>query len=466
MERELWQLSAVTLAAMIRDREVSSLEVVDAHLVRIDAVNARVNAVVEVRPDEVRAEARSADRAVHDGAALGALHGVPFTVKTNIDVAGYATTEGTVALRDVVADTDAPQVEHMRRAGAIVLARTNMPDLGLRVNTESSLYGATHNPWRRGVTAGGSSGGEACAIATGMSPMGLGNDLGGSLRNPAFACGIASIKPSRGRVPQGNRTAPFAPGLHNQTMSVEGVLARHVGDVRAGLEALKGSHPYDPQAHDAPLEGPPLARRCALVPEPFGGETHPDIAEGVRVAGRALAAAGYEVVEVEPPQVFESYLAWTDLLVSNMSGRGPVPRDPAGRGRAAVPRPHDGRVPAVDGRVEVPDAPDPLRHRPGVERVHGGLPDHRGAHVDPAAVRPRVRHRRRRDRDEGRRDLPLRAAGQRAGTARGVRAHRRGQRAAHRRADHRHALSRGPLPGRGRGRGARRGGTDPIDPRE
>ncbi len=323
MERELWQLSAVTLAAMIRDREVSSLEVVDAHLVRIDAVNARVNAVVEVRPDEVRAEARSADRAVHDGAALGALHGVPFTVKTNIDVAGYATTEGTVALRDVVADTDAPQVEHMRRAGAIVLARTNMPDLGLRVNTESSLYGATHNPWRRGVTAGGSSGGEACAIATGMSPMGLGNDLGGSLRNPAFACGIASIKPSRGRVPQGNRTAPFAPGLHNQAMSVEGVLARHVGDVRAGLEALKGSHPYDPQAHDAPLEGPPLARRCALVPEPFGGETHPDIAEGVRVAGRALAAAGYEVVEVEPPQVFESYLAWTDLLVSNMSVEAP-----------------------------------------------------------------------------------------------------------------------------------------------
>ncbi len=262
MERELWQLSAVTLAAMIRDREVSSLEVVDAHLVRIDAVNARVNAVVEVRPDEVRAEARCADRAVHDGAALGALHGVPFTVKTNIDVAGYATTEGTVALRDVVADTDAPQVEHMRRAGAIVLARTNMPDLGLRVNTESSLYGATHNPWRRGVTAGGSSGGEACAIATGMSPMGLGNDLGGSLRNPAFACGIASIKPSRGRVPQGNRTAPFAPGLHNQAMSVEGVLARHVGDVRAGLEARQGVAPLRPPGARRPPRG--AAARPAL----------------------------------------------------------------------------------------------------------------------------------------------------------------------------------------------------------
>ncbi len=323
MERELWRMSAVTLAEMIRDREVSSLEVVDAHLERIDAVNARVNAVVEIRPAEVRAEARNADRAVHDGATLGALHGVPFTVKTNIDVAGYATTEGAEALRDAVADTDGPTVEHMRRSGAVVLARTNMPDLGLRVNTESSLYGATHNPWRHGVTAGGSSGGEASAIATGMSPMGLGNDIGGSLRNPAYACGVASIKPSRGRVPQGNRTAPFAPGLHSQIMSVEGVLARHVGDVRAGLEAVKGSHPFDPQAHDAPLVGPRLARRCALVPEPFGGETHPDVAEGVRVAGRALAAAGYDVVEVEPPQLFESYLAWTDLMVTNLSVEAP-----------------------------------------------------------------------------------------------------------------------------------------------
>ncbi|MDE3064603.1 MAG: indole acetimide hydrolase [Acidobacteriota bacterium] len=309
---------------MIRDRSVSAVEVVDAHLARIEAVNADVNAVVEVRPEAVRAEARAADAALAAGADPGPLHGVPFTVKTNIDVAGYATTQGAVALRDVMATRDAPTVEKMRAAGAVMLARTNMPDLGLRVNTESSLYGATHNPWRRGLTAGGSSGGEAAAIATGMSPLGLGNDLGGSLRNPAYACGIASIKPSRHRVGHHNLSAVADPGLHDQLMTVQGVLARTVADVREGLDVVKGSHRHDPHAVDAPLEGPEVARRVALVPEPLGGETHPDVAAAVRAAGRALADAGYDVDEVEPPQLFEAYLAWTELVVSGLSVEAPL----------------------------------------------------------------------------------------------------------------------------------------------
>jgi len=332
MERELWRASALTLAAMIRDREVSSREVVDAHLARIDSVNEQVNAVVEVRPDEVRRGASLADDAVREGAALGPLHGVPFTAKTNLDVAGYATTEGTEALRDWMATADAPTVERMRAAGAVLLARTNMPDLGLRVNTESSLYGATHNPWRRGLTAGGSSGGEAASIATGMSPIGLGNDIGGSLRNPAYACGVASIKPSRGRVPQGNRSAAYTPGLHSQIMSAEGVLARHVGDLRSGLDAIKGAHRFDPQAIDAPLEGPRVARRIALVPEPFGGDTDPGVANGVRMAGKALEGAGYEVEEIEPPQLFEAYLAWSELMVANLAVEAPVLQTLLGEG--------------------------------------------------------------------------------------------------------------------------------------
>ena len=319
MATELWQESASSLADMIRSGATSSREVVDAHLERIDAVNGAINAVVEVRPDEARAEADAADAKQKKGEPLGVLHGVPFTIKVNLDVAGYSTNEGCETLKDFMASDDAPPVERMRRAGAVALARTNMPDLGLRINTESSLYGVTHNPWKRGRTAGGSSGGEAAAIASGMSPIGLGNDIGGSLRNPAYACGIASIKPSRGRVAQGNPSSVLDTPINAQIMLVNGVMARTVADVRLGLEAVMGSHHRDPQAIDAPLGGPSVPKRVALVPEPFGGDTHPDVAEGVRVAGRALEAAGYEVEVIEPPMVFESYLAWSELMMTSLT---------------------------------------------------------------------------------------------------------------------------------------------------
>ena len=318
MSQELWQESATTLATMIRTGEVTSRDVVEAHLERIEKVNGSLNAIVEVRPDDVRREADVADAKMKAGDVLGPLHGVPFTVKTNIDLEGYATTQGTVALKDVMATNDAPTVERMRLAGAVVLARTNMPDLGLRVNTESSLYGAAHNPWRRGYTTGGSSGGEAASIASGMSPMGLGNDIGGSLRNPAFACGIASIKPSRGRVPMGNPSAVVDMALNSQIMLVEGVLARHVGDVRLGLEAIMGAHPRDPLSISAPYRGEEVPRRVALVATPSGGSTDPAIADAVRSAGRALEDAGYDVEELEPPKLFESYFAWSELMMTSL----------------------------------------------------------------------------------------------------------------------------------------------------
>ena len=316
---DLWRKSALSLAQLIRAGDVSSREVAESHLARIDEVNSEVNAVVEVRPDEVLAEADRADATLRSSDALGTLHGVPFTVKTNVDVAGYATTRGSRALVDLVATVDAPVVEKMRRAGAVVLARTNMPDLGLRLNTESSLYGATHNPWRHGYTAGGSSGGAAAALATGMGPIALGNDIGGSLRNPAFCCGIASIKPSRGRVAAQDASEVYEATLSEQLMLVEGVMARQVGDVRRGLEVVMGSHRADPQSVDVPLHGPPVSKRVALVPEPFGGETDAQIADGVRRAGQALADAGYEVDEVEPPFLFDVYFAWAELMSTTLA---------------------------------------------------------------------------------------------------------------------------------------------------
>jgi amidase len=200
----------------------------------------------------------------------------------------------------------------------VALARTNMPDLGLRINTESSLCGATHNPWRHGYSAGGSSGGEASAIASGMSPIGLGNDIGGSLRNPAYACGISSIKPSHGRVAQINDTALTPMPLHSQLMLVQGVLARHVRDVRTGLEVVMGADPRDPLSVSVPLRGASATPKVALVPAPTGGSTDPEVAEGVRVAGRALESAGYDVQEIEPPMLFDAYVSWSELMWTSL----------------------------------------------------------------------------------------------------------------------------------------------------
>ena len=318
MAEELWSKSAGELARLIKSREASSRDVIESHLARIEQVNPAINAVVEVLADDARSAADAADAATLRGDATGPLHGVPFTVKINIDVTGSASSEGTILLKDLIAPSDAPMVERMRGAGGIVLGRTNMPDLGLRINTVSALYGATRNPFDRTRTVGGSSGGEAAAISSGMSPIGLGNDIGGSLRNPAYACGIASIKPSFGRVPAGNETAPIASPLASQIMLTQGVLARTVADVVTGLKVVAGAHPRDPFAVDVAYHGSPAPKRVALVAEPSGGFTDPGVAEGVRRAGRALEAAGYEVEEIEPPLLEWSYLAW-GLLVQELS---------------------------------------------------------------------------------------------------------------------------------------------------
>ncbi|MDQ1423558.1 MAG: amidase, partial [Acidimicrobiaceae bacterium] len=167
---DLWAHTAGELAAMIAGKEVSSAEVVDAHLARIEAVNPVVNAVTRVLADEARAAASAADRALAEGEPLGPLHGVPFTVKQNIDLVGSSTNWGLVAFAEAVPEADSPVVERMKGAGAIPIGRTNCPDMALRVHTDSGLYGLTRNPWNLGRTVGGSSGGEAAALATGMSP--------------------------------------------------------------------------------------------------------------------------------------------------------------------------------------------------------------------------------------------------------------------------------------------------------
>jgi amidase len=313
---ELWRHGAGELARMIAAGDVSAREVVDSNLARIEAVNGHLNALTVVLADEARAAADAADRA--EG-PRGPLHGVPFTVKENIDVAGTATTQGLVALEQAVAPVDAPQVERLRAAGAIPIGRTNLPDLGLRIHTDSSLRGLTRNPWDPGVTAGGSSGGEGAALASGMSPLGLGNDVGGSLRNPAHCCGIASIKPTPGRVPHATVIPPEDLGPAMQLMAVEGVMARTVADVRLGLGIVAGMSLRDPESVPVPLDVErPASRRVAVVADPPGGDTHPEVAAAVRRAADALADAGYDVVEAVPPMYEESLDVWGRWLFADI----------------------------------------------------------------------------------------------------------------------------------------------------
>jgi amidase len=323
---ELWRKGAVELAGMIRDREVSSREVVQAHLDRVEAVNPHLNAIVRLLPEAALTAADEADRAVADGARLGPLHGVPFTVKENIDVAGTPTTNAVPALADAVAPVDAPQVGRLREAGAIPLGRTNLPDFGLRVHTDSALHGLTRNPWNPQRSPGGSSGGEAAALATGMSPLGLGNDLGGSLRNPAHCCGVASIKPSLGAVPAATVIPPEDYPISFQLMAVEGVLARRVADVRAGFTAIAGQHPRDPLSVPAVFTdlGPGERPAVAVLAEPPGGSTHPEVAAAVRRAADALADDGYKVTEAVPPDYEQALELWAAILAADLRVMQPL----------------------------------------------------------------------------------------------------------------------------------------------
>jgi amidase len=312
MDKPLWRRSASELATAIAERTTTSRAVVEAHLERIAAVNPRVNALPTVLADSALAAADRADAAVAAGERLGPLHGVPITVKANIDLTGSPTTQGVPALQHAVPDLDHPMVERMKAAGAIPIARSNLPDMGLRVHTVSALYGLTRNPWDPTRTAGGSSGGEAAALATGMTPLGLGNDIGGSLRNPSFCCGTAALKPSFGRIPHASSIEPRSGILAAQLMAVQGPMARTVADLRLALSVLAGPHPRDPLSFPAPLAGPRRAQpiRVALVTRPAGGTTAAAISAAVTAAGEALSASGYLVEHVQPPQLEAAMETW------------------------------------------------------------------------------------------------------------------------------------------------------------
>ena len=341
---ELWQMSAGELARLVRERQASSREVVDAHLDRIDAVNGRVNAIVEALADPARAQADAADEAVAAGEPLGSLHGVPVTIKQNIDVAGTATTLGLQALKDAIAPHDGPPVERLREAGAIVLARTNMPDVALRWHTDSSLAGATINPWDADASPGGSSGGEAVSLATGMSPLGVGTDLGGSVRIPAAACGVVSLKVTWGRVADVSVVAP-PPTPAIAQVDTTGPLARRVADLRVAFDVLRG-----PSGRDARYRAVELPDRvepsvfAAVVPD----GTHPDVADALERAAGALQDAGWTRGAAPTPDFGAALEMWLALIGHDIVESMPVLRQVCGEQALAFLDLMLGALPTID----------------------------------------------------------------------------------------------------------------------
>jgi amidase len=296
----LFEYTAVALAKLIRSRDVSSREVVEAHLGRIDEHNQYLGAVSVVLREEALSAADRCDRSE----ARGPLHGVPFTIKENIDCLGSATTHGLPLLREAMPYTDAPSVARLKAAGAIPIGRTNLSEMGLRLCTSNPLRGRTLNPYDRRLSVGGSSGGDAAAVATGMTPLGLGGDLGGSLRIPAHCCGIAALKPTTGRIAHAASLEPRDPGFAGQAMLALGPLARSVADLRLALSILAGRDVRDPRSVDVPLESPPPeVRRAALVTELPGTPLEASTLAALERAAIALKAAGWEVERASPPDL-------------------------------------------------------------------------------------------------------------------------------------------------------------------
>jgi amidase len=310
---ELIKKGAVELGQLIKKGETSSEEVVKAHLERIKKVNPEINAITISLEESALELAIKSDNASKEDKSRP-LHGVPFTIKENIDFLDSPTTNGLPFFAEEFPPKNAPIVDRMLNAGAIPIGRTNLPEMGLRLDTDNPLRGRTFNPWNKKLTPGGSSGGEAAAIATGMSPIGLGNDVGGSLRNPAYCCGISSIKATVGRIPGVHSGAMENIGLVAPFLT-DGPMARKVEDIKTGLSILAGRHIDDPNSVDVPLEGKmPEKFKAALVKEIDGIELPSATVKEIEDAGKILSENGWIVEEVQAPELDKVYDIWGVIL--------------------------------------------------------------------------------------------------------------------------------------------------------
>jgi len=317
-------LTAGEIAYKVKAGELSASEVVEAHIARIEEVNPRLNAVVVPRFEQARQEAAAADVSRQRGEPTGALHGVPITIKENFLLKDTPSTFGLPHHKDQRAAEDGPLVKRLRGAGAIILGKTNLSQMAVYIETSNALYGRTNNPWNLDRSPGGSTGGEAAIIAAGGSPLGLGADVGGSIREPSHFCGIHGLRPTPGRltnldIPRGF----FSEGLLEGVASQPGPLARSVADLTLamGVLAAPGQEAFDPAVPPMPWRDPAdifVPRlRVAMYTDDGYFPASPAIRRAVREAGDALRALGAQVVEWAPPDVAESLRLFFGIFTSD-----------------------------------------------------------------------------------------------------------------------------------------------------
>ena len=323
MNTELWRLSATELAARIARRDATARAATESVLARIAVANPQVKALAWVTPDAALKAADAADAAQARGEPLGPLHGVPVTIKVNVDVQGEPTTDAVAALKDNIAASDSPLVQSLREAGAILVGRNNAPAFSLRWFTDNAFHGRTLNPFNPAVTPGGSSGGAAAATAMGMGAIAHGNDYGGSIRYPAWACGVVGLRTTVGRVPSYKASAPNRI-LSNQQMSVQGPLTRTVADARLALQVMAKGSALDPQWTPAPLEWADARQptRVAVFRRWTHSPVDPTASAAVDQAAQWLQAAGYTVEEAEPPHFAEVSAMQFQMVMNDMRRAG------------------------------------------------------------------------------------------------------------------------------------------------
>jgi len=311
--QDLWRLSAADLAALVKTKKVSAKEAATSALARLDAVNPKINAVVDHRPDDVLKQAASVDAAITRGEDPGVLAGVPVTVKVNIDQEGFANTNGLTLQRDAIAKSNSPVIDNLRKAGAVIVGRTNCPAFSYRWFTSNLIHGDTKNPRDASITPGGSSGGAGAAVAAGIGHIAHGTDIAGSIRYPAYACGVHGLRTTLGRVPAFNPGLPER-GIGAQIEAVSGPLARTIKDLRISLAAMSARDPRDPWWAPAPLEGPPREKRAALCLNPDGLDPVPEVRAAVADAGERLKRAGWTVEEIPNTPPLREAADWNRKL--------------------------------------------------------------------------------------------------------------------------------------------------------